>query len=655
MNKKIITTAVLTAILSLIPLTSAHAETIVPPINITASAGFSTTQGANGWSYSEFNGTSYTPLKYNNSLGYWVGSQPGIIVGSDWQSPQDKESVRAWTSDANRSITISATISDLEICKNDDGVNVSVYKNNTQIWSSFLDKGKSIALNASTTVSSGDVIYFRVNKKTSSKCDKTLFNPTIKEVQQAPQGYVDNLQAYTCSISGWAKDADFVGAIPVEVYKGAAYGQGGILIGETRSDMGRGDNLPGYAITLPYNFDADVYVYGLGVNASGQFDGQRTLLSLYTPNVPSRHITCNEGPDYDEGSFILDLSTTTASSSIASSIEVGSISPIIRKGDYGISGGSPDGHMSAEVIGNSVKTFFTCIYKMSVQLSCLSENASIDSFSDASGIYKNASTSEMQTVLGGAIPNDPYEDKYAAITSTWRDPATGIIHGWYHSEIYVNKANCSNNPSYATVGYATSMDDGKTFTKQGYALSGFYPNNPSVCAGQGTAHPTIIEQGDYLYMIYDEWPTNFSIGGISIARASKTSPNVWTKYYQGNFTEPGIGGNFTPIIPRGQSGNNFWHGSVIWNSYLGKFVMVHTNFSKEGSIYIRTSNDLINWSAAQLLIATPANWGYRYPTLFGTDNKTMGQEGWIYFGRHSKLGKIGTDTLLYRRSILFHK
>lgn len=461
-----------------------------------------------------------------------------------------------------------------------------------------------------------------------------------------PQGFVDRAVAQLCTISGWANDPDTTEPITVKVYRGAPLGEGGVLVGAVQANLARGDGLPGFSFTFPREFDSEFYAYAVGVDASGIPDTQR-LLSLYSQEVPSSQLTCDEGPDSDEGSNDVFFSKVF---NVDFKVRFGGVESIVRMNELGIRGVNPDGHISAQAVGNQVNTYFTCS-DGSTTLTCLSENSSIDDFGDLSGLYTDVTGQVFQTVMEGKIPGDAYEDKYASLVSIWRDPTTGLVHGWYHAETFVNRDGCPAPVTYAAVGHAVSQDDGKSFAKQGMVLTSDAMKDPSACVGQGTAHPKVIQAGDYIYMFYDSWPPGFSEGGVAVARAHVSNPGEWFKYYNGGFSEPGVAGQDTPVIVRGGANGSLWHPSVFWSAYLNSYLMIHSDFSQEGAFFLRTSPDLLSWSPVRLLVEAPARWGYRYATFLTSDSQA--KEGWLYFGRHPKDGRIGPDTLLARRSVHF--
>ena len=88
-------------------------------------------------------------------------------------------------------------------------------------------------------------------------------------------------------------------------------------------------------------------------------------------------------------------------------------------------------------------------------------------------------------------------------------------------------------------------------------------------------------------------------------------PGNWKKYFQGAFTEPGLGGRETPIIDLYPSVS--WYGRPTYSKSLGKYVMVFAvNQAKEwadglppqiSGIYLALSDDLIKWSDQAKLVS----------------------------------------------------
>jgi hypothetical protein len=355
-----------------------------------------------------------------------------------------------------------------------------------------------------------------------------------------------------------------------------------------------------------------------------------------------------------ESAETLDATTTARLTALGFAVTLGPVESLMTRGDYGIQGGAPDGFMSAESSQPGVRVYFQC-WDGTTQYSCASEASTVDGFDDLSGLDTTAAGT-FQPVMDGRVPGDPYQDKYAALNSTWTAP-DGVVHGWYHAEVYVNRTTCPYT-HYGSIGHATSVDGGRTFVKHGPVVTSPYPRVPDAptCNAQGVGLPRVIEWGDELYLFADldhPYPDGTNSGTI-LARASKSDPGLWTKYYNGGFTEPGLGGQATLIVPHA-GGRMNWAGSPIWNSYLGRFVMAHTEYNAEGTIFIRTSTDLVTWSAPEVWFASPATETYRYPSQFGPfGDEAMGETGWIYFSRQP-VTQIGTGATLARRAITFDR
>ena len=109
---------------------------------------------------------------------------------------------------------------------------------------------------------------------------------------------------------------------------------------------------------------------------------------------------------------------------------------------------------------------------------------------------------------------------------------------------------------------------------------------------------------------------------------NKTS---FTKYYNGDWTEPGIGGRSSPL----EVGNpaNWW-ASVSYNDYLDQMVLVSSQWQAGGTgpdLYMATSPDGVNWSARQPLVLDAGE--QMYPTIVGTgaDPQVTGQSFYVYY------------------------
>ena len=133
------------------------------------------------------------------------------------------------------------------------------------------------------------------------------------------------------------------------------------------------------------------------------------------------------------------------------------------------------------------------------------------------------------------------------LNSAFVDPANAsVVHGFFHQEwncdyaagLYTNKS----------VGYARSDDGGLTFMPAGPTVQLIAGNNFSATHQCGEGDHGVVRVGDYLYLLFIEWDGPSSIHGgttAALARsavADRGAPGTWFKWYNGSFSEPGVGG-----------------------------------------------------------------------------------------------------------------
>ena len=171
-----------------------------------ASSGFSSTQGANQWTYLEWNGSKYTKMKYNAAEDLWRGSAEYPNITKSKQHPsKEKDAVRAWT--APRAGTISITSQGKKSnTGGGDGVSFQVFKNATSIFGPKAigaTDSTGIAINiAKVSVAKGDVIYFHLNKRTTATFDATTWNPTITYISCPTHSFTTVITPATCTAAG---------------------------------------------------------------------------------------------------------------------------------------------------------------------------------------------------------------------------------------------------------------------------------------------------------------------------------------------------------------------------------------------------------------------------------------------------------------------
>ena len=184
---------------------------------------------------------------------------------------------------------------------------------------------------------------------------------------------------------------------------------------------------------------------------------------------------------------------------------------------------------------------------------------------------------------------------------------------------------------YATAGLARSADNGKTWPAPIAAEFGgtnrypvlkiampepTSPENPPM--NLGDAIPTAYIDGNYIYIVYEYLgpPSAPSDNMLRIARANLVTDNVvsdgqstlqFHKWYNGAFSQDGIGGvDSSPLPSRGCAGNQR-QGSISHNDDLGLYVMIfvciNTQPTGQAAWYYATATslDLENWTAPQMV------------------------------------------------------
>jgi hypothetical protein len=117
-----------------------------------------------------------------DSASNWVGTEQYNLIGNNWQHPgNNADSVRRWTAPSAGSIRTTGTASDGNVNCGSDGVVITIRKGTTVLWQQTVARNNTtgVSFDLNTTVVTGDVISFAVNKGSENSCDKTMLDPTI--------------------------------------------------------------------------------------------------------------------------------------------------------------------------------------------------------------------------------------------------------------------------------------------------------------------------------------------------------------------------------------------------------------------------------------------------------------------------------------------
>ncbi|MGO9831602.1 MAG: hypothetical protein ACLPJH_15795 [Myxococcaceae bacterium] len=254
----------------------------------------------------------------------------------------------------------------------------------------------------------------------------------------------------------------------------------------------------------------------------------------------------------------------------------------------------------------------------------------------------------------------------------------GATHGFlltYHGEIHwtnpTGNGLCSNVPCfYGGIGLAVSLDDGASFHSVGQVIQAYEPlssykgggrNAPigygamvlADAAGHPLPAPPPNPSSAYLYLFYEDIDPN-GLGAcantacVAVARAlfddvvaaatppsnpgtvaglfakyDSTAADVWSQPgTSGDPTENTASGHFTPLFNDQASVLP----TVLWDSVARAYLLASQVYEAGTDVFsIRSSSDLVHWSAPLSTLSPPSGHILFYPSFIGeTGNPLVG-------------------------------
>ena len=257
-----------------------------------------------------------------------------------------------------------------------------------------------------------------------------------------------------------------------------------------------------------------------------------------------------------------------------------------------------------------------------------------------------------------SIATDNKEFQYLAGGPLFRDPKSGRIFLFYHAEIH--RGTYKN--FYSVLGLSMQTDEqGLIFKDLGSIFTANLPCEQADGIVEVCGSPYVIKDG-YFYVYARDAMTegNPRQSNLSVARA-KVAEVVgagiegkraeWTKYYNGAFSEPALGGKSSPL-ERGNPGTRWM--DVSYNAALDRFVMVvAANICPQNlDLFITSSQDGIHWAERRKLAAE--NGEAFYPSIIGflDDPRRTEKEFYVYYTFSPKGGwERWNDAAIVRRKI----
>ena len=169
---------------------------------------------------------------------------------------------------------------------------------------------------------------------------------------------------------------------------------------------------------------------------------------------------------------------------------------------------------------------------------------------------------------------------------------------WVHNETACNYAR--GGQTHASMTIATSSDYGLHWRVEGPIITGTTP--PTDGKETGDSCPNVVPSPDgydYAYCTHNgghAWDGGY--GFVARALSSEPGPGKWMKYFNGSWSEPGVGGQSTPITGSG---------SAWWNTVQGTVGLAWV----KGGLGLISSQDHLHFASiahAPLMLTEPGDW-----------------------------------------------
>jgi len=216
-------------------------------------------------------------------------------------------------------------------------------------------------------------------------------------------------------------------------------------------------------------------------------------------------------------------------------------------------------------------------------------------------------------------------------TGLWVDPSDGKWYTLVHVEYNYVSAGVAGNWPMRRIGYATSSDLGKNWSWGGFILTSdsddtSWKSGAGGVYDRGSGDPRLFvdEANGFIYIYYfhhwldtntGEWYSDTRVARSPIS--SKMAVGSWVKFYNGAWTQPGIGGHDTCVVP------GAINGFVFYDTYLNQYVVMgQKQEHQEYSVFISLCSDLTTqqWSPPEKVIM--GQLGY-YDWVWDTNNSSM--------------------------------
>ena len=277
---------------------------------------------------------------------------------------------------------------------------------------------------------------------------------------------------------------------------------------------------------------------------------------------------------------------------------------------------------------------------------------------DTTYLVEGSDLKHLTQAVAVLAPGSPgsFDNGYAGVSAVV--DLEGVLYGFYHAEDHEGLPPIPGGiPGYfASIALATSSDSGKTWAKRGQVITSSQPKSWEAYPNQGdrgAAEPgaVVTRDGAHVLLYYTEHSRVAGRGvDICVARAALAAgpplPGSFKKLYQGDFSEPGIGGKDTPIVTAAGFGEaNALEAHVTWSKAARRYLMVlgidayrermDGQPPANSGIYAAWSADGIAWSKLEPLVRDQAvpqpgrSLSWEASVLW---DDSAGARGWLVYG-----------------------
>lgn len=193
----------------------------------------------------------------------------------------------------------------------------------------------------------------------------------------------------------------------------------------------------------------------------------------------------------------------------------------------------------------------------------------------------NDTTWRCNTSPTGKEATDPpagssyVEKNFCDLVGTWVDPDTGAWYGLVHNEFTPEPFGAYSFSHYDAIDWAVSTDQGHTWSIKGHAITSPYSTKrgdtaafPNQTFDYGDGDPRLFADpvSGYFYVYYGSRivPKAGAGGGMvglaHVARSpmsAKMATGSWQKWYDGKWTQPGVGGKESNMVPTGTTATGY--------------------------------------------------------------------------------------------------